>query len=417
MSLFRIRAGTIKRRLVWPFLFAVVFCGSGCLEFDQIVFLLFAKDRDEVRALVVYERLDVGNKETVMGHTGSLKPGDLGFAKKCLAELFMTDHAFYLFSKIPIWLKTNKEDRKETREAIALLQRHLTIRKGSFFFDKEGRLCGTQTIVVRQVHKLIETLNERIAQQVMATADEGLGLERSKLEPDMRERWADCDDESLRILRRAARAKHRWLRLEAGRLSFTLPGKPELFARLKRRFLRELAEKKDKAWVTWFSQTPWSIDEGRDRLTISVGAGDWEPFRLSLAGTPKKKSKFQDDLVKYAKSLGVPFMENVTTETLIADFQRQGGIPKKAPRVKKNPDSPRAKAAPANEEEDLGNKSHNKPLSPPGCSWFRSSVAPCWYGWRCGSGIAGRAGPSAPAPNGLPSLPAPAAADKLEVSP
>jgi len=73
----------------------------------------------------------------------------------------------------------------------------------------------------------------------------------------------------------------------------------------------------------FFSETPLSFDQRHDRFTIALGVGNGEPIRLTTRNQPQKHA---DELLALARTLKVPFSEDLTSEKLIGAFVKDKGI-------------------------------------------------------------------------------------------
>jgi hypothetical protein len=305
---------------------------AGCLDFEkETVVVAFPKDRDEVRFLLVYEGFRVAGEGN----------GPMDKAKEELAKLTTTDKFFYLGSPllaIPLdKQKDEKEDQKRYRE---WLVKHLTVGKCVLFTNKEGKLCGYQKITLRNAKKFVADVNGFLSEEFAKWAQDLLDNEKK--------RGKDWDKETLDLVLKAARNKHQWVRIEPGRISFTMPGSQAVFTKAKREILaaqrledlcKELAPGKKEPKLdairdklksmelgqAWLSDLPVSIDLRKDRATLSLGFGDGEPFML-ISPPPDKPKEFTErdkGLAAYAKTLKAEFRKDVTTDALIAEFLKE----------------------------------------------------------------------------------------------
>jgi hypothetical protein len=216
----------------------------------------------------------------------------------------------------------------------------MTVENGSFYTRADGRLCAYQTVTVKDASKLVSACNALYSETILA------GLSPKKpADPVVAK-----EDE---LIRRAARDGHAWLKLEPGRLSLTLPTTPETAQRLRRDVLginqltevlrgleppapdkpdapakkpspREQVERL-KTNASFLADNPWSFDQRRDRVIISLGVGDGEPIRVDLPATPRDASKVDGELTDYARTLPVKFRKGVTLDSLIEEFRKEHG--------------------------------------------------------------------------------------------
>jgi hypothetical protein len=328
-------APSARKQVVVLLAFLLVPC-AGCLDFEkETMVVAFPKDRDEVRFLFVYEgfRVEGGDE------------GAMATAKEELAKLATTDKLFYLghpLFAIPLeQQKDEKENQKRLRE---LLVKHLTVSKCTLFTTKEGKLCGYQTITIRNAKKLVAELNTIMSDEFAKWAQDLLDNEKKR---------KDWDKRTLELVFEASRNKHQWVRVEPGRVSFTMPGSQALFTKTKREILgterleqlcKQLAPggkvpkldalrdelKRMERDASWLSDLPVSVDHRKTSATVSLGLGDGEPFTLVTppGDKPKELTQKDKDLAAYAKTLKAEFRKDVTKDALIAEFLKDVKKPK-----------------------------------------------------------------------------------------
>jgi hypothetical protein len=276
-------------------------CSAGCLEFEkQTSVWVFPPGTQEIRCLLVYESLHIQGKGK----------GDIDSARKTLAHVFEKDAGFYLTGPFVIDVvgEAKDDDNLEARAFRELMKKHLAVRKGAFFLDGDGKLCAYQTIHVRDRDALVARLN-RIFDQAMK--DFAVREKGNAADPDR------LDDETLRLIERAGEEGFRWLRLEPGRLSFTMPATATGVERIKHNSL-----KGDEGFVRWLLDNPVSFEQRRDRFTVALGVGDGEPIRyVEKRGNPVGADA---DLIAHARTLKVPFKTGLTARGLIDEFLKTG---------------------------------------------------------------------------------------------
>src|SRR5439155_11377746 len=126
---------------------------------------------------------------------------------------------------LPLAPKEGEKLSEEDKKFYALARKHLRVRKGTFFLGKQGALCGSQVVTVREARKFVEGINGLISDGVAEMTSKALG--------DKTKKKGNLDEETLRLLQKAARDRHQWITFEPGRVSGTLVGSPQHFARLK----------------------------------------------------------------------------------------------------------------------------------------------------------------------------------------
>ncbi len=335
------------RRPLLLLLGGVALLPAGCLDFEkQTLVAAFNPARDEAHLLVLSEGLQApGDKED-----------DLKSAKKTFDALYLKNagvllgHPMGLFQLVP---EEGKQLTEKEQQILALIRKHLTVRRGTFFIDGEGRLCGAQVISIREARQFVRTVNGMISEVVAADAEKALG--------DTTKRGG-VDEATLRLQLQAARERHAWIHFEPGRVGVSLVGSPKYFAEMKKKmgrdlFLRDLQNllpkkpapgqappprdlagvdralayfvEQGERWVAAAAETPWNVEHRRHRLTATLGVGDGEPIRTFSPYVPEEKGVQAAALVEHAKKQGVELKKGATAESVIADFLRQHAAPKK----------------------------------------------------------------------------------------
>jgi hypothetical protein len=308
---------------------------TGCLVFErQTLVFAFPKGGKEVRALFLYEGMRVGGD----------KPNDLASAHKQLGALAANDHFLY-GGHFMIPIEIEKIDPKDTDSDQAkmfrlFLKANLKVRGEGFYLNKEGRLCFAQTVTITDAPRMLTELNAIISSEINTmTAQVLAGAQR-------RSEW--MDDDTVKLLHKASSEKsYDWLKIEPGRISFTMPMSPAVAANLKRDLFRvkdiQALRKQVEGTVppnsgkrfdvrdsllalelvaTFFSEVPFSVDHRHDRVILAVGVGDGQPIRIPAPfdeSVPKKGAQ-DEELIKFARTLKVPFKEGMTAESAVADF-------------------------------------------------------------------------------------------------
>jgi hypothetical protein len=283
--------------------------GTGCLVFEkQTIVAVFPPGTQEVRCLLVYEGLQANSD----------KKDDIENARKVLTEVFEKEAGFYPLMNLPIELTIKDSDKGEDRAFKLMLGKHMKIHKGAFFLSKEGKLCAYQTVNIHDRDKLVSGLNGLISAGMNTWSTEQLKKPAKAEEPRP-------DDETLRLIQKASGKMYPWLRLEPGRLSLSLPATAEGARYFKADALR--AEKKDLAlWI----DNPFSFEQRKDQITLSLGLGDGEPIRL-VGRMEEPPARRQDaEVIAHARKLAVPFKKELSVERLVAEFLASG-VPERKP--------------------------------------------------------------------------------------
>lgn len=286
------------RRFAMLLLPLLLLGNTGCLVFDhQTTVIAFPPDSRQVRILTICEGLHVqGDRDT-----------DLAKAKEQLTSWAEAGQEFYLG---PSWimhvtLKPDGGESPETQAQKASLRKHFLIEKPTFFLNASGKLCLYQTVTIHDRDKFAAAMNDLIGSEVAREAAAALA------DPNRRSEW--MDEDTLRLMDRAARGPFPWFDLEPGRISMSMPIGPAAAVRLKHLLPSEIPPK-------FPIDLPWSLDHRRDRITVSLGYGDGEPIRYDLDSDDPAPPHYEKELIDHARTVKVPFKGDVTREGLVEKF-------------------------------------------------------------------------------------------------
>jgi hypothetical protein len=304
---------------------------AGCLDFDrQTIHALFPEGRDELHAVFIYEGLHVSGKEKK----------DTALAQQQLKEL-VEGKSFYLGNHVLRFSLVEKSDDKPARQLQALLYKHLSLSNGVLFLDDQSNLNGSQTVRIRNLSAFAAGLNDWIAAEFARHSAE----KRANLPAD-----DFYDLETLALIDRALQDKHVWLKIEPGRISFTMPASDAVITKVKCFIAgggalarldsqaQELVPEKLPEFRKAVSEAareqqalaglPWGFQQGRKRFTLSLGVGEGEPLHLSFTSRSRLPS-WEGELVNFAKEAQLPIRKDVTVGSLIEKLQREVKEPRK----------------------------------------------------------------------------------------
>jgi len=277
---------------------------AGCLTWEkQTILVTFPKEQNELRILIVYHGLGVAGKDAKQ----------LENAKTQLSLLVNRDGFFLGDSTLlGVSLKLGKNDELNAQklQALKVLKHHVVIDEGMFVTGKNNSLSFCQPLTVRDPVRFTVWLNQMI---------------REELVPLLKSRKDDSfwDDETVRMVQEAADKEIPFVRYEPGRFSLTVAGTHKFFAKLKRSFLDE-----NKVWTTedWrafansFANTPLSLVQGSDQITLSLGWGGNQPFRVTTESNGRSVDTM--DLQAFARTLKAPFRNDISLEKVLDDFEQ-----------------------------------------------------------------------------------------------
>jgi hypothetical protein len=283
--------------------------GTGCVDFEQqAIVAVFPDNSPEVRVLLVYEGIGISGD----------KPIDLTKAKDQFTRFIKSGQQFCIFGNWPFHFELNAKDGDDadTRHFRAFLREHLMVDNGAMYRNTEGKLCGYQTVTIRDRNKFVKGVNEQVSAGFCRLIEEKKTDDNSKLDDVF-------DEASIRLIHRSAKDGFQWFVFDPGRLSFTLPATELAIRNLKREFLLNEIKRMENKDIELLVTTPLSFQHSRDRFTISLGVGDGEPVHVALP--PGKSLKRDTEIATLAEELKVPFRGSLETAALVNDFVKNKG--------------------------------------------------------------------------------------------
>ncbi len=328
----------IKSRLGFFLVALLPFLSTGCLVFEkQTLHMAYSPKDDTINAILIYHGLDVGDKLEV----------DLENAKQELKQLTTTNDLIYVGHPLLRFsfqeAKQRKNGNPQTEFLDQLMIEHVTLSRGVLFQTKEGQLCYSQHIKIRQASQLIKGLNKLISMDIIRNTKESKTdlKDLPEWEKDVRER-----------VLAAAKKGHPWLQLKPGRISVTSPANREALVEIKSDMLQmnriENLKKKIQAirnkkqddpglsslgsfveilnlLGTFLIENDWSLDQRKDKVTLSFGVGGDEPIPLVIpvVDVPPPSGDLQKQLVGYSRKIGATWDNEATVAGLLMEFRKK----------------------------------------------------------------------------------------------
>ncbi|MGE0529272.1 MAG: hypothetical protein AB7P49_19615, partial [Bdellovibrionales bacterium] len=275
----------------------------------------------------------------------------LANAKEQLTELVSSGKVLYLTSPILRLRMILPEDKTHvddlTLQLINVMQNHLTIEQGKLFQNNENQLSYYQTIKIKKVDLLVKDLNKIVSEYIVRAAKNALAGNNPT---------NGLDEDSWRLLQKAGNSGHSWIQIHPGRISLDIPGDDKIFSQVKQELLgekhletmqaylsslkkadptgkmpssipiREMLEKIRQMKVSFskLKELPWSLDQRKDRLILSLGYGENQPMLLRFLGSESKGPRGRvEELLRHAHTLKVDFMEETSSQSLLSEFQKK----------------------------------------------------------------------------------------------
>ncbi|MEX2213715.1 MAG: hypothetical protein WD768_06285 [Phycisphaeraceae bacterium] len=217
---------------------------SGCLEIaGQRITLNYDAQKDELHILIQYDGIhDSGSPEHGKGEEQVAKAVKDG-------SVMIMDWPF-TFDLVELQRAPVPNDQPEAIKAFtAAVQKDITISAVGYHRDPDGRVGGTQHIVIRHAKGFF----------VKANAAIDLGITMNESAPDPA--FARTHEH---IRKTAAKGGHQWLELDGHALKFSVPVHQREWATIKAKALGELIQQ----FLTWMPE-----DEKEDNQAVAAHLG------------------------------------------------------------------------------------------------------------------------------------------------
>jgi hypothetical protein len=328
------RARIPRRQAVRPLFLllaaSVAIAGSGCLEFEQERFIVVLEPkRNEAHALLLYDGLHSSK---------GWDENDLEHSKELLRAMFKDRQAFY-FGQSLLYVNLAREEKGPGKEVIQFCRKHLAVNGAGLALNRQGKLCGYQSVFIRDLDGFVQGLNRGISMISLEFTNQTLR------EPKERREW---DAESLRLLSKAAKTDFNWLNVEDGRVNFTIPGTPTFFKNVKREILRRdllgflercvaplPSERTMRAgirdielFIDWASDNTWSFDQRPDHCILSLGVGGGNPIEFTTPRGVAPKPTLDKELLAYASEICPKLPTEFEPDKIVAKFLDEHKTPK-----------------------------------------------------------------------------------------
>lgn len=303
--------------------FALFLLSCGCFDFDKQSFVVILDEKnDEAHALLIYEGIRAPNSE--QRHIDDACTFFTAFFEE--GKGLYVGHNLLLVEMKPILPR--KKPAPSEEKWLDTFSKHIKMTRAGYFVDGEGRLCAFQEVHIKELKKFVAGINEAISLQILETA--------VRLPPVM-----DQDEAgSRRIIEKAAKDKFAWVRIEQGRIRFTVLGTPATLRQTRTRLAEDLLlyafrkvdqEKADAVatlkqnqpqWerlAAFLGDVPLSVEQHKDRLILSLGLGENEPIRLYSPYLGRSKGPVEP-LLEHAKKSKVEQIKNGKVEGLTEEF-------------------------------------------------------------------------------------------------
>ena len=204
---------------------------SGCIEFEnQEIVYHHDQDKDEIRMTLNYKGI-FGNLKG--GQNMQKSPDDKATPEKLnqlqieqLASVMNEKQAFffsnwifeYKRSTLKEMLKNNPDDNrfgKPEKDLIEALLKNVDIENVGFYEDKEGRLCGAQTLKLSNSSRVISLANRVLGRQLKARLQE-MREEKKKKTPN------SFTPETVDLIEEKTQADFPFIQVEGNLITLTM---------------------------------------------------------------------------------------------------------------------------------------------------------------------------------------------------
>jgi hypothetical protein len=211
---------------------------QSCVEFaEQSTTFVYDGQTDTLRMVQVYHGIFGGEKNA------RLTAKERDQFERVMAEEKTFFYANWIFeysasaARNAIQDMRKEDDKKDEYEAAmhaagaamyeSLLE-NVRVRTGGFYKDEKGRLCGWQTVTIKETTEVLKLANPAISKLVLDSFKDG--------DPE----WSDA---SVALLNEAASGDYEWLSVGSNWLQFQMPMSAEDYRRIR----RDLASPKNEA--------------------------------------------------------------------------------------------------------------------------------------------------------------------------
>ena len=204
---------------------------SGCIEFEnQEIVYHHDQDKDEIRMTLSYKGI-FGNLKG--GQNMQKSPDDKATPEKLnqlqieqLASVLNEKQAFffsnwifeYKQSALKEMLKNKPDDNrfgKPEKDLIEALLKNVDIENVGFYEDKEGRLCGAQTLKLSNSSRVISLANRVLGRQLKARLQE-MREEKKKKTPN------SFTSETVDLIEKKTQADFPFIQVEGNLITLTM---------------------------------------------------------------------------------------------------------------------------------------------------------------------------------------------------
>lgn len=286
----------------------------GCLRIkQQSITAKFDKKSKQLTFLLIYEGLYVDSS----GVKPKDREKDLAEAKEQLAAFVGSQQRFALLDGSIDMVNlgrapTDKEDIVALKRKFAS---QLEVRNGAFVLNDNNELSIYQTIIIQDYTTFAKFFNEAISTPI----DE---IVTKKLSEPRDDRMNDpISDESYRLIQRAARTGHEWLKISHGKIEVNFPILPEDAKKAVVELEKTDASGKFMQSVREAAKD-FRIMHGESGLSLSLGDGNSAIIEVQGPRASVAKPDFEGDLFTYARTLRLPFDRSQDTMTLRRSFSK-----------------------------------------------------------------------------------------------
>lgn len=311
----------------------ILFLG-GCIEFEEQTMVYHHDvEADELRILQIYHGIFGGDGEESLSEQEVTQ----------FQSVFDRERTFFFANWIfeydekglreAALMPKSKEGETPTSDEIAaravfqefanLAIESTTVENGGFFLDEQERLCGWQTVRIKNVSKVLQTAND--AWNAVMSSDtvraDFLGVNEDEEEPPR-----------ALLFKEMAASGHRWVGADGNRLWLRIPGTPEDFLGGKHdhaeRLRRALAdngalEEEDVRAVLTMLENPLWVNFSNGITEMRCGFVDMKPVRVHA----KCFDGYSDNASGFAKDHG-GVVAAPDFDTLIDSFVVEGESPR-----------------------------------------------------------------------------------------
>ena len=272
-------------------------CGDGLDVKKQTVIVKFDEKSEKITIFSVYEGFHVRGAKR-----------DKAALRKAEEELVEFVGAAASFRFLSVWanfsVTPKPEDSAEATANKRLMATVVEIGRGKLLLNEGGELSGFQTITIRDRKAFEKILNDLVSKEIA----------NSKMDADTKSD-PELSADSVRLLKKAAREGHRWVRIMPGQFLITIP----MTGDDAEKFVAKLANDKSLAKIR---EAFGSFEVAKTDRGLAVTIGDGKSRIMTIRTLDEvKAAQLEAELLDFAKTPPMSIDRSQDTKAVMEKFR------------------------------------------------------------------------------------------------